>query len=98
VRLSYLIDTKDVITSKAFLNTIEFDLITGTETYKSRHLLQPLFLKNSQVQITECEITVSVCILEGFETRAFGIWGYFPQQPKYQEFSSINAILKELCF
>jgi hypothetical protein len=49
------------------------------------------------MQITECEITVSVCILEGTDTRASGIRGCFPQMPKYQDFLSINSMLKELC-
>jgi len=30
----------------------------------------------SDVQITKCEITVSVCILEGTDSRASGIRGY----------------------
>jgi hypothetical protein len=50
----------------------------------------------SEVQITEFEITVSVCILEGTDTRAFGIGGYCPHLLKNQDFLSINSILKEL--
>jgi hypothetical protein len=49
----------------------------------------------SEVQITKCEITVSVYILEGSNTRASGIGGYFPQQLMYQDFWRLNSILKE---
>jgi hypothetical protein len=53
----------------------------------------------SGVRITKREITVSVFILEGTDTRAFGIGDYFPQLLKYQEFWSITCMLKELyCF
>ena len=45
---------------------------------------------------TKCEITVSICILEGINTRASGIRGYFPQPQIYQDFLSINSMLKEL--
>jgi len=37
----------------------------------------------SEVQITKCAITFSVCILEGTDTGASGIRGYFPQMLKY---------------
>jgi len=47
-------------------------------------------------QITECEITVSVCILAGTDTRASGIGEYFPQMLTYQDFWIISSILKEL--
>jgi len=30
------------------------------------------------MKITNCEITISVCILEGTDTRASGIRDYFP--------------------
>jgi len=50
----------------------------------------------SDVQITKCEITVSVCILEGADSRASGIMGYFPQMLKCQDFWSIKSMLKEL--
>ena len=48
------------------------------------------------MQITKCEIAVSVCILEDTNTRAPGIKGYFPQLLEYQDFFSINSMLKEL--
>ena len=48
------------------------------------------------MQITKCEITVSVCILEGTDTRAFGIGDCCPYLLKYQDFLSMNCILKEL--
>jgi len=48
------------------------------------------------MQITDCEITVSVCIMEGTDTRASGITEPFPQMPKYEDFFSIISILKEL--
>jgi len=48
------------------------------------------------IQITKCEITISVCILEGADSRASGIMGYFPQLLKYQDFWSIKSVLKEL--
>jgi len=48
------------------------------------------------VPFPECEITVSVCVLEGTNTGASGIRGYFPKLLKYQDFWSINSILKEL--
>jgi len=38
-------------------------------------------------RLQKCEITVSVCILEGTDSRASGFRGYFPQLLK----------LKELC-
>jgi len=50
----------------------------------------------SDVQITKCKITVSVCILEGTGSRASGISGYFPQLLKCQDFWSIKPMLKEL--
>jgi len=50
----------------------------------------------SDVQITKCEITVSVCILEGTDSRASGIRGYFLKLPKYQNFWSIKSMLKEM--
>ena len=50
----------------------------------------------SDVQITKCEITVSVCILEGSDSRASGFSGYFPQLLKCQDFWSIKSMLKEL--
>jgi len=48
------------------------------------------------LQITKCEITVSVCILEGADSKASGIRGYFLKLPKYQDFWSIKSMLKEL--
>jgi len=45
----------------------------------------------------KCEITVSVCILEGTDSRASGFRGYFPQQLKCQDFWSIKSMLMELC-
>jgi len=50
----------------------------------------------SNVQITKCEITVSVCIMEGADSRASGIRGYFSHLLKYQDFWSFNSMLKEL--
>jgi len=50
----------------------------------------------SDVQITKCEITVSICIPEGTDSRASGIRGYFPQLLKCQDFWSIKSMLKEL--
>jgi len=50
----------------------------------------------SDVQVTKCEITVSICILEGTDSRASGIRGYFPQLLKCQDFWSIKSMLKEL--
>jgi len=50
----------------------------------------------SEFQITKCEITVSVCILEGTDSRASGFRGYFPQLLKCQDFWSIKSMLKEL--
>jgi hypothetical protein len=50
----------------------------------------------SDVQITKCEITVSVCILAGADSRASGITGYFPYLLKYQDFWCIKFMLKEL--
>jgi hypothetical protein len=50
----------------------------------------------SDVQITKCEITVSVCIPEGTDSRASGFRGYFFQLLKYQNFWSIKSMLKEL--
>jgi hypothetical protein len=44
------------------------------------------------------EITVSLCILEGTNTRASGIGGYFPHLLKYQDIWSISSILKEPYF
>jgi len=52
----------------------------------------------SDVQITKCEITVSVCIPEGTDSRTSGIRGYFPQLLKCQDFWSIKSMLKELYF
>jgi hypothetical protein len=40
-------------------------------------------------------MTVSVCILEGTDTRASGFGGYCPHLLKYQDFWSISSILKE---
>jgi len=51
----------------------------------------------SEVQITKCKIKISLCILEGTNTRASGIMGYFPELLKFQDFWSIISILKELC-
>jgi hypothetical protein len=50
----------------------------------------------SDVQITKCEITVSVYILEGTDSRTSGIRDYFPQLLKCQDFWSIKSMLKEL--
>jgi len=50
----------------------------------------------SEIQIKKCDITVSVCILEGTDSRASGIRGYFPQLLKCQDFWSIKSMLKEL--
>jgi len=50
----------------------------------------------SDVQITKCEITVSVCILAGTDSRASGITGYFLQLLKCQDFWSVKSMLKEL--
>jgi len=50
----------------------------------------------SEIQITKCEITVSVCILEGTDSIASGFRDYFLQLLKYQDFWSIKSILKEL--
>jgi hypothetical protein len=52
----------------------------------------------SEVQITKCEITVSVFILEGTNTRASEIRGYFPQLLKYNDFWSIISMLKALYY
>jgi hypothetical protein len=49
-----------------------------------------------KVQIKKSEITVSVCILEGTNTRASGIGAYFPHLLKYQDIWSINSMLKKL--
>ena len=38
-----------------------------------------------------------VCILEGTNTRASGIGGHFSQVLTYEDFWSINSMLKELC-
>jgi len=38
---------------------------------------------HSEVQIAKCDITVSVCILDGTDTRASGIAGYCPHLLKY---------------
>jgi len=46
--------------------------------------------------MTKCDIVVLVCILEGINSRASGIRCYFPQLMKYQDFWSINSMLKEL--
>jgi len=51
---------------------------------------------HSDVEITKCEITVSVCILESTDSRASGIRGCFPQLLKWQDFWSIKSMLKEL--
>jgi hypothetical protein len=45
----------------------------------------------SEVQITKCEITISVCILESIDARASAVTGNFPQLPKYQDFWSISS-------
>ena len=50
----------------------------------------------SEVQITKCEITVSVCVLVGNDTRPSEVRGYFPQKLKYLDFRSIMSTLKEL--
>jgi hypothetical protein len=50
----------------------------------------------SDVQITKCEITVLVCILEGADSRAPGIVGCFLKLLKYQDVWSIKSMLKEL--
>jgi len=50
----------------------------------------------SEVQITKCEITVSVCILEGADSIASGFRDYFLQLLMYQDFWSIKSMLKEL--
>jgi len=47
-------------------------------------------------QITECDITLSVCVLAGSDTRPSGIRGYFPQKQKYQDFWIISSKLNEL--
>ena len=47
-------------------------------------------------QITECEVTLSVSILAGSDTRPSRIRRYFPQNLKYQDFWSISSTLKEL--
>jgi hypothetical protein len=52
----------------------------------------------SEVQIAKCEITPSVCTLEGTYTRASGIMGYFPHLLKYQNFWAFNSTLKEVYF
>ena len=49
-----------------------------------------------EVQFTKCEMTVSVCILEGTDIRASGINGYFPQPLHHQDMWCIGSILKEL--
>jgi len=50
-------------------------------------------------QIAKCEFTVLLCILEGTDTRASGIGVYSPHLLKYQDFLSMNSILKEsVCF
>jgi len=50
----------------------------------------------SVVQITKCEISVSVCILEGTDSIASGFRDYFLQLLKYQNFWSIKSMLKDL--
>jgi len=50
----------------------------------------------SEVQITKCEITVLICILEGTDSRASGFRAYFHQLLKCQDFWSIKSMLKEL--
>jgi len=55
--------------------------------YNSSVCLVKLKLQNS-------ELTVSVCILEGTNTRASEIRCYFPQLPKYEDFCSISSMLK----
>jgi len=47
-------------------------------------------------QITECDTTLSVCILAGSKTIPSGIREYFPQKLKYQDFSIISSKLKGL--
>jgi hypothetical protein len=49
------------------------------------------------MQITKCEITVSVYILEGANRRASGIRDYFPQLLKHEDFFIFSSMLKELC-
>jgi hypothetical protein len=48
----------------------------------------------NEVQIIKCGKTVSLYTLEGTNTRASGIRGCFPQLMKYQDFFSINSMLK----
>jgi hypothetical protein len=43
------------------------------------------------MQITKCEIIISVCILEGTYSRGSGIRGYFPQLVNYQYFWRISS-------
>ena len=50
----------------------------------------------SDVQITKCEITLLVCILEGTDSIASGFRDYFLQLLKCQGFGSIKSMLKEL--
>ena len=50
----------------------------------------------SEVQITKCEITVSICVLEGTDSRGSGFSGCLPQLLKCQDFWSIKSMLKEL--
>jgi len=61
-------------------------------------LWKPLwkFSRLSEVQITKCEITVSVCVLEGTDTRTSGMRDHFLHVLNYQDFLFINSILKEL--
>jgi len=47
----------------------------------------------SEVQITKCENAMSLCTLEGTNTRASGIRDCFPYLLRYQEFWSINSRL-----
>jgi hypothetical protein len=48
------------------------------------------------VQITNCDIILSVCILQCTNTRATGLRGYIPQLLKYQDFWSISSMLNKL--
>ena len=50
----------------------------------------------SEAQIGISEITESVCIPEGADTRASGISGLCHHLLKYQNFLSMNSMSKEL--
>jgi hypothetical protein len=57
----------------------------------------------SDVQITKCEITISVCIVEGTDSRASGFWGVFTYAEisgflEYQlHINLLNAELNPIC-